>query len=272
MKTNTAAPAAQIADNPQVLIKYNPEQALVLLGHQSQATLGKLQGIKITSVKTLEAASDVLEEATERSGQLETFRTSLVDSVQKAALRFREIPGFEDFEVTLTIKRWGLRSLIANGIENIRRARASFLAAEQKKQRQAQLEAEAKQREANEKAAKEAAAAAKRAGADKVAQEAIKQDVLATPAPILASKVLDTAKAAGATVRYNYKASLQDAESFLRFCLSNEVMLKTVCSDLGIAAAIEKALTPMAKAQREHFNFPGMVFLKEPVDVNRRSF
>ena len=268
MKSTAAASEKQIPENPQVLIKYNPEQALVILGHDSQAMLQKLRSVNIIGTKSLESASEVLHDATITAERLETFRASLVESVQRAAAKFRDIPGFDDFEVTLTIKRWSLRNLLTDGIQKIRGARAKFLSDEEDKKRRAQQEADAKQDAINRENAKKAAEVAKKAGASKETVATIKADVLATPAQLVESKALDKAKEAGASVRYDYYAAITNYEAFFQYAVTNPVIIQML-ADQKIIEATEKAFRPMARAQKDKFSLPGMTFRKVPVDVAR---
>jgi hypothetical protein len=267
-KNSTAVSEKQYADNPLVLIKYEPENALALLSQAAKKSLATVQAEKITNVKQLESASVVLQDAEIRMEQIETFTATLREKVQRAAEKFREIPGFEDFEVTLTIRKWALKSSLGDAIRNLKTSRAQYLSAEKEKLRRAQWEADERQRKANEAAAKEAAKAAREAGADRQAVAAIKQEVLSTPAPIVESKAANVAQEMGATLRYQYTAQITDLKKFLGLCLNNEVFLNT----LRMAQPdIEKAFRKMASDQKEAFNYPGISFVKTPVDVSRRA-
>ena len=66
----------------------------------------------------------------------------------------------------MTVRKWPKWNQLQDGISAIKRKRAEFNDAEARRIRQAQADADAKQREINEKAARDAAAAAKKAGAD----------------------------------------------------------------------------------------------------------
>ena len=168
------------------------------------------------------------------------------------------------FRSTLTIRKWSLRQLLNDGITRLRNVRANYLAEEERKLRQAQLDAQAEQDRINRKAADDAAKAAKAAGADKATVQTIKQEVLATPAPIVTSKALD---AATSTVRYGYSAKITDLPKFLKMCLENPVMLNT----LKVAIPdMESAFRKMAGDQKENFIYAGITFDKKPIDVGRR--
>ena len=144
-KDNPATSAKQAFDNPLVLIKYDPENALTTLADLTKKTLATLRNVSITSPAQLESASTTLMMAESRADQIETFKATLREKVQDAAARFREIPGFEDFEVTLTIRRWNLNSLLSDAIRNLKNMRAQYLAEEDRKLKQKQLAAQAEQ-------------------------------------------------------------------------------------------------------------------------------
>lgn len=270
MSKNVPPPSAstQIADNPLVSIVYSPENSLRILGHDAADVLAKLQGAKISNLKTLESASELMHDGEVMAERIETFRVSLVQKVQAAASRFRDINGFEDFEITVTIKRWGLRSLLADSIQRLRGNRAQYLADEQEKARRQQAAIDAEQRRKNQEEADRAAAAAKKAGADKATVAQIKEDVMATPAPIVESRAATVAQSVGASVRYSYSAKITDLRAFLGVVLSNDVLFNTL---LAAKPEIEAAFRKMASDQKELFNYAGATFDKKAVDVNRRG-
>ena len=270
-KDNTATAQKQVAENPLVSIKYQPEDALATLATDSSKTLALLGKVKIGNPNDLESASSVLQIAELRADQIETFKATLREKVQQAASRFRELPGceefFGDFQVTLTVRTWTANSLLVDAIRRVKNLRANYLAEEDRKVRQRQAEAEAEQRRKNQIAADNAAKAAKAQGADKETIAQIKNDVMATPAPIVESKAQMVAENVGASLRYNYTAKITNLKSFLGFCLQNGVMYAT----LGAAIPeIEKAFRKMAADQKEAFKYPGIEFVKTPVDVSRR--
>ncbi len=255
------------AENPLVLIKYEPANALPVLSSGAAAALKELRTAKITNLRELDSSSNILQRAQFQAEEIEQFKATLREKVQAAAARFREIPGFEDFEVTLTIRKWGLNQLLIDGIRTVKNARAKFLSDEAEKVRRANLEAQAKQDAINKKAADDAAAAAKKAGADKETVQQIKQEVLATPAPIIESKAAAIAENVGASVRYTYAAKITNLKSFLGFVLNNDVMYAT----MGVAIPdIEKAFKKMAMDQKAAFKYPGIESVMTPVDVARR--
>jgi heme-degrading monooxygenase HmoA len=228
--------------------------------------IGKIGDVKIANVKELNAASAILDLAIMRSTQVETFAASLRERVQQAAEKFREIEGFEDFEVTLTIRKWGLKNRLLDGITRLRNARAKFNADEQEKLRRAQLAKDAEQDRLNKIEADKAAAAAKKAGASKETVQEIRREVLATPAPIVESKTAIAAENAGAGLRYQFTADITNVRTFLQSVLANEDRLKT----LGAAREdMESAFRNQARDQKEQFGFPGITYRRTPVDVRR---
>lgn len=266
-KNTSAAPARQQQENPLVRIVYDPEDALARLGGSMLKTITRVATVvKITNAKELESASMVLSDAEIEAERINVFLAGLRERVQDAAERFTEIEGFEGFQVTLTVRKWPKWNQLQDGISAIKRKRAEFNDAEARRIRQAQADADAKQREINEKAARDAAAAAKKAGADAATVKEIKQEVLATPAPIVESKAQQLAQDLGAGLRYKWTAKITSLKSFLGFCLNNPVMLATLSSAIP---DIEKAFGKMASDQKEQFNFPGITFVKTPVDVSR---
>ncbi len=265
-KTTSAVQEKQ--DNPLVLIKYDPENALAILATNTTKMLARLQGAKITNPKTLESSSELIHEAQVTSDEVETFLESLREKIQGAAARFREFEGFEDFEVTLTVRRWALRQLLNDGLSRLKGARALYLAQEAEKTRRGQLAKQAEQDRINREAADKAAKEAKKQGADKQTVADIRENVLATPAPIVASKAAETAKEVGASVRYGYTAEIRDLKKFLGLCLQNEVFLNTL---RAAVPDIESAFRKMASDQKESFVYPGISYKRTAIDVGRRS-
>ena len=153
-----------------------------------------------------------------------------------------------------------------DGIRNLRNLRASYLAAEERKKQKAQLDAQAKQDEINRKNAEAAAKSAKAAGADKETVAEIKREVLATPAPIVESKAENVAESLNVSLRYTYSAKITNLKLFLGWALNNDMALNTLAN---ATPDIEKAFRKMAADQKEKFVFPGITFVKNPVDVRR---
>jgi hypothetical protein len=265
-KNTTAAPARQSQENPLVRIVYDPENALALLGASIIKTLARVRNVKITNVKELEVGSAALADAEIEAERVSVFLAGLRERVQDAASRFADHEGFTNFKVTLTVRQWDEWSNLQDGISKIKSMRARFNDAEAARVRQQQADADAKQAAINKKAADEAAAAAKKAGADKETVAEIRQEVLATPAPIVESKAQQVAQDVGAGLRYKWTAKITSLKSFLGFCLNNPVMLATLSSAIP---AIEKAFGKMASDQKEQFKYPGIEYVKEPVDVSR---
>ena len=90
--------------------------------------------------------------------------------------------------------------------------------------------------------------------------------MLATPAPIVESKAQQVAQDVGAGLRYKWTAKITSLKSFLGFCLANPVMLATLASAVP---DIEKAFGKMASDQKEQFKYPGIEYVRTPVDVSR---
>jgi hypothetical protein len=265
-KDSAGVSQKQVPQNPLVLIKYEPENALPALAGSAALALKNLREVKISSVKDLEPASATLDVAERRMEEIEEFKATLRERVQEAASRFRHVPGFEDFEVTLTIRKWTLNQLLADGIRAVRNMRAKFNADEEEKTRRANLQRQAEQDRINKEAADKAAAQAKKAGADTQTVKEIKQNVLATPAPIIESKAEQVSQSLGVSVSYKYSAKITSLKSFLGFALNNDIILATLEKAVP---EIEKAFRKMAEDQKERFKYPGIEYVKTPVDVNR---
>lgn len=267
-KTSTPAVPQATPQNPEVLIRYSPDQTLEVLGKSAKHALEEMQNAPaIKNVTTLDRVSELISSGSNMADQIEDFRKQLCERVAAAAANFRKFPGFEDFEVTVTIRKWRLRDMLVMALTNLRSNRARFQAAEQDRIRQEQIKAEAEQRRKNEEAAKKAAAQAKKAGADPETVDSIRQEVLTTPAPLVQSTTLEHTRAAGVSVRYSYTAKITNLKEFLSFCLSNPVMWNTLKE--GAEADIAAAFNKMAAAQKEAFRYPGITFDKKPIDVSR---
>ncbi len=265
-----ASPAVEEKqENPLVRIVYDPANAPIILSANGMKALARIQGIKcIETVRQMEAASQVISETQVTAEEIERFCDTLREAVQEAAAKFRVIPGMEDFAANLTITRWSLRQLIKDGLAERKTWRGNYLAAEEEKTRREQLRLQAEQDRINKEAADKDAAAAKKAGAGPQAVADIRENVLQTPAPIVTSKAAEAAQNVGASVRYGYSAKITDLKKFLLVCLQNESMFNTLKSAIP---DIEAAFRTTAAAQKESFNYPGITFVKKPIDVGRRS-
>lgn len=264
-KVAQAVPPAQ--DNPLVRIEYQPANALAELSSNTAAMLTRLQLAKVTNVKSLESATEVIRSAQVTEGEIDTFIDTLRERIQQAAEKFRLIPGFEDFSITLTVRQWSLRQRLTAAIWDLKNARAKFLSDEQERVKREQAEKQAAQDRINREAAQKAAAAAKKQGADAATVRDIKESVLATPAPIVESKAVTAAQDAGVSLRYAYTAQITNLKQFLGTCLNNPVLFNTLSAAIP---DIEKAFRKMANDQKEAFSYAGIMFKKTPVDVGRR--
>ena len=268
MAKNTApATDPQESESPHVLVKFTPAESPLFVAEHASKSLARIDAIKeIKNLKQLETASEVIDSAGITSDEIEEFVGKLRARIQEATERVREFKGYEDFEATLTIRKWGLRQMLNDGLGRLKNLRARYLADEQARINRENLAKQAEQDRINKKAADEAAAAAKKAGADKGTIAQIREEVMATTAPVVPSRAMETASAMGASLRYNYTAEITNLKSFLGFCLQNPVMYAT----LGAAIPdIEKAFRKMASDQKEAFKYPGIQFKKTPVDVAR---
>ncbi len=255
----------QIQENPTVLIRYEPETQLVRVGEDALTVLGQLQGAKITSLKSLESSSEILHDGEISLDMIAKTREQFASRVKAAFAPFLKYPVFHGAAINITLTM-PLRQQIEQAVQKLRVSRANFLAEEQRKAQQAQLAAEAEQRRINEAAAKKAAEAAKKAGADKETIAEIKQEVLATPAPLVESKAAAVAQSVGASVRYKYYAKVTNLKSLLGACLNNEVLFNTLTAAVP---DIQDAFNAMAGAQKEAFNYPGITYEKVAIDVSR---
>ncbi|HVI07017.1 MAG TPA: hypothetical protein VND65_01860 [Candidatus Binatia bacterium] len=262
-KSSTATSAPQ---SPTVLIRYEPEKELALLGDDALEIVGKVEKIKFDSPKTLEAGTATMDECREVLERLDEIRARLNDRLQAAIEPLKEFPIFDGVEPIITFKAWPLRKRLETAMENGRQARAAYLDAEAQKERQKQQELEAEQRKKNEAAAKVAVQAAKGQGADPATLKEIKREVLSTQAPLFESKALSTARSTGVGLQYDYYAEVTDLRKLLQLCLNNEIMLNT----MQVAVPeIEKAFRKMASDQKERFVYEGIRFKKVPRDVRR---
>lgn len=266
-KSSASVSEKQFPANPQVLIKYDPEAAPLVLAKSATAALTKVRSVSaITTPKQLESVSTIISDAITTSEEVEGFLNGLRAAIERACDRVREIPGYEDFEGSFTCRKWGLRKLLNDGISHVKSMRAKYLSDEQEKVRLAQIEADKKQVRINEENAKRAAIAAKAVGADKGTVGTIYRGIMSTAAPIVESKAASVAESVGAGLRYNYTAKITSLKSFLGFCLNNPSMLATLTVAIP---EIEKAFRNMARDQKEQFIYPGIEFVKTPVDVRR---
>lgn len=266
-KNSATVSESQLAENPKVSIVYSPEKELLALGNRALEVLVRLRGVKVNSPRSLEVASEVIQDGQDALDQISAIRGALAQRVADAFEPYKKFPIFHDasINITLTIP---VRQQIETAHRTAKSARATYLAAEDARIKREQMEKQAEQDRINREAAAKAAAEAKKLGADKQTVAAIKEEVLATPAPVVTSKAAEVAQSAGASVRYQYTAKITSLKSFLGFCLNNPVMLATLTAAIP---DIEKAFRKMASDQKESFKFPGVEYVKTPVDVNRRG-
>jgi hypothetical protein len=254
--------------NPTVMIQYQPENAPIALAKEVASMIACLDATKaITDAEQLEAASIILDAAKTTASDVDVFVDNLRSSIQLACARVRELPGYEDFEATLTVRTWGLRKRLTEGITRVRNFRASYISAEEERVRRAKIVAQQEQERLNrleaDRLAKEAAAAK----ADTETIEEIKEVVMATPAPVVVSESLDTAKEMKASVRYAYSAKITNFHAFIVGLANNQALYNTLVDHID---EIEGMFRKQAMNEKENFNYPGITFEKRAVDVGRR--
>lgn len=269
VKSNTAPATPQSDNNPTVLIRYEPAKYLSVIGVDAREVTKALVDIKIVNQKTLEPSIEATEAAKATLERIEVFRITLVEKVREAAAPFAEIdPFFEGLTLGVTLQKWPKKTELEKEQERVRALRANYLSEQEQKRIQEQNRLDAEQREKNQKIADNAAKAARSSGADTSTVKEIKREILQTPAPLVASKAVDTAKDAGVGLQYDYSAEIFDLSKFLTLCLNNPMMMNTLAK---AKEDMEKVFRSMATDQKERFVYSGIRFKKTPRDVQRRK-
>src|SRR5882672_464246 len=210
-KSNTAPATPQTDNNPTVLIRYEPAKYLAVIGVDAREVTEALVEIKAVNQKTLEASIEATEASKTLLERIELFRTTLVERVRAAAAPFAEAdPFFEGLTLGVTLQKWPKKTELEKEQERVRTARANYLADQETKRIAEQNRVDAEQREKNQKIADSTAKTAKQSGADAATVKEIKREILQTPAPLVSSRGIDTAKDAGVGLQYDWSADIFD--------------------------------------------------------------
>jgi hypothetical protein len=248
-----------------VSITYSPSSIVREFTEDAADISAKLQKRVKSGIETqssLDFLSEHIKTAVAVETRIDTLLGELREAAREACARF--LPGSK---ATLSIS-WAPRTALTDALSVGKRARADFLAAEQRRVQEAQRKKDEAQRKINEEAARKADEKAKVQGADKETREAIKEDILARPAPVVAPKV-EAPEAVG--LRFNYTARLDDMRQLFSTAVAAPHIMATLMGSPKVVEAIESAFRAMASTQKELFNVPGMSVVKTPVDVQRRS-
>lgn len=141
----------------------------------------------------------------------------------------------------------------------LKTAAAKFIADCQAEAERKQREAEAEQRRINEAEAKRTAAALKEMGASKVQIQEVKQEIRATPAPVIQPKA---EVAQNMSVRTLYSAEVTDLRQFLAHLSQDQYLLTLFGYSATFKKAIESELRGEAQKRKDAYQIPGTKLVK----------
>jgi hypothetical protein len=266
-KSSTSSSTPQSV-NPTVLITYNPEKELALLGTTALETLETLRDIKITNEDSLHESITATDDSQAVLDRLEEFRLTLVERIRESGARFEKVdPFFKGIKLGLTMTL-PERAALEKEHKRVKDERASYLDKQEQARIAAQQKVDAEQKKKNEAIAAKATQAAKASGADRDTVREIRNEILAAPAPIVESKVTTAASDAGIGLQYDYSAEIFNLRKFLMLAWNNDLILHTLEK---AKEDMEKAFRSMAVDQKEKFVYDGIRYKKKPRDVQRRK-
>lgn len=138
-------------------------------------------------------------------------------------------------------------------------AAATFIAGVEEEKRRKQAEADEAQRKINEAEARRTAAALKGMGASKTDIQEAKQEIHATPAPIVQPRA---EVAQGMSVKILYSAEVTDLRQFLAHLAQDQYLLTLFGFSASFKKAIESELRDEAARRKEAYLVPGTKLVK----------
>jgi hypothetical protein len=230
-----------------VEVKYE-KSAQVALAKTAPTIAKQLQSVTIRDQVTLDRAAEFVKAADEWIAAVD----AIMDPVREAthAAWKAAIKAQTDFKADVEPFRVALKQAINR-----------FIADRNEQARQKQLQIEADQRKINEQNAQKQAKLAQKAGADATTVQEVRNQVLATPAPIVSSTV--AAPKGFATPRTIYGAKIVNPRKFIEGLLKDGTMFNLMLKSDNVIDALESELRKLAGMQKEAFEFPGVELTKK---------
>lgn len=151
------------------------------------------------------------------------------------------------------------KSPVERPLKVLKAAAAKFIAdAEVEKQRR-QREADEEQRRMNEAEARRTAKALKEMGATKAAIQEVKEEIRATPAPVI-QPMAEVAQ--GMSVRTLYSAEITDLKVFIGHLASDPYLLTLFGYSAAFKKAVESELRGEAQKRKDAYHIPGTKLVK----------
>ncbi len=144
-------------------------------------------------------------------------------------------------------------------LKALKAAAAKFIADAQAEVQRKQREAEEEQRKLNEAEARRTARALKEMGATKESIQEVKQEIRATPAPVIQPKI---AAPTGMSGRMLYSAEITDLKQFLSHLASDSYLVTLFGYSATFRKAIESELRGEATKRKDAYCIPGTKLIK----------
>jgi hypothetical protein len=212
------------------------------------ATRTKLAAVEIRDQATLNQANELVRAAEDWIKAVDRIMDPVREATHrawKAALKAQD-----DF-----------KKPVAGPLRILREAVALFIYQQTQAAIEAQRIADEAQRKKNAAEARAFTKDLKAAGATPEQIAETKLQIMATPAPIIASQV---EAPSGVALRTLYSAKVVNLEIFLRYLLTDEYLFRIFKNTDGVTKAIEAELKPEAVRFKEKYNVPGTELVKTP--------
>lgn len=144
-------------------------------------------------------------------------------------------------------------------LKALKAAAAKFIADAQAEAQRKQREAEEEQRRLNEAEARRTAKVLKDMGASKDQIQEVRQEIRATPAPVIQPKA---EVAQGMSVRTLYSAEITDMKVFLSHLANDPYLITLFSYSAAFKKAMESELRGEAQKRKDSYHIPGTKLVK----------
>lgn len=151
------------------------------------------------------------------------------------------------------------KSPVERPLKALKTAAAKFIADSKAEAERKQREAEDEQRRLNEAEARRTAKALKEMGATKESIQEVKQEIRATPAPVIQPKV---EVAQGMSVRTLYSVEIVDMKAFIAHLAHDQYLLTLFGYSAALKKALESELRGEGAKRKDTYSIPGTRLVK----------
>lgn len=151
------------------------------------------------------------------------------------------------------------KSPVERPLKALKAAAAQFIASVDAEKKRKQAEADEEQRRLNEAEARRTAKVLKDMGASKDQIQEVREEIRATPAPIIQPKA---EVAQGMSVRTLYSAEIVDMKAFIAHLAHDSYLLTLFGYSAALKKALESELRGEAQKRKDAFSIPGVKLIK----------